>query len=67
MHTLVMAKDRFSGVGKVIVALIHWRIKPDETSIADFLRFWREDATVADRGELVGEFLSEVATPREFS
>jgi hypothetical protein len=45
----------------MVIALIHWRIKPDETSIADFLKFWREQATVSDRAGLVGEFLSEAA------
>lgn len=45
----------------MIVALIHWRIKPDEASIAEFLKFWREQATVGDRAGLVGEFLSEAA------
>ena len=45
----------------MIIALIHWRIKPDEASIAEFLKFWREQATIGDRTGLIGEFLSEAA------
>lgn len=50
----------------MIIALIHWRIKPDEKSIAEFLKFWREQATVNDRTGLVAEFLSEAAKLKDY-
>ena len=40
------------------IVLIHWKIRPD--GMADFYRFWREQAIVEDRAGLVGEFLSAV-------
>lgn len=43
------------------ILIIHWMIQPDETSREDFLNYWRRDLPIAesDRGNLVGEFLSE--------
>ena len=50
----------------MIIVLIHWRIKPDEKSIADFLKYWREEASINDRTGLVGEFLSEAAKMKDY-
>ena len=43
----------------MMVALIHWRIKPDAESIDKFLKHWKEENTIADKKGLVGEFLSD--------
>lgn len=43
----------------MIVALIHWRIRPDENSIAAFLEHWKTNNTIGDRSGLMGEFLSD--------
>jgi len=50
----------------MIIAMIHWRIKPEDEHVDAFLKFWRTLAIVDDRTELVGEFLSEVLTPKDF-
>jgi len=43
----------------MIVALIHWRVKLDEASVAAFREHWRTKNSIADRSKLVAEFLSE--------
>jgi hypothetical protein len=48
----------------MMIVLIHWRIKPDR--VDEFLAFWKQTATVADRSELVTEMLSEVRSPKDF-
>lgn len=48
----------------MVIVLIHWKIIPDK--IDDFLKFWREKATVENRKGLIGEFLSEAHSPAEF-
>ena len=42
----------------MIIVLIHWRIKPDGASEAQFLDFWKNEATISNKLNLVGEFLS---------
>jgi hypothetical protein len=48
----------------MIIALIHWRIKPEKP--AEFLDFWKTQATLQDRTGLVAEMLSEAQTPKDF-
>jgi hypothetical protein len=43
----------------VLIALIHWRIRPDEQNVSDFLDHWRTRNTIDDRSGLIGEFLSD--------
>ena len=43
----------------MIVALIHWRIKPDEKSESAFRDHWKTRNSIAERSGLIGEFLSE--------
>lgn len=43
----------------MMIALIHWRIKPDEQSNAEFLTHWKTNNTIGNRTELIGEFLSD--------
>jgi hypothetical protein len=50
----------------MIVALIHWRIRPDETSKNEFLRHWKTNNTIGDRSGLVAEFLSDSLPMTEF-
>jgi hypothetical protein len=50
----------------VLVALIHWRIKPDAENVRAFLEFWRTKATVENPAGLVGEFLSEPGSLKDF-
>ena len=42
----------------MIVALIHWRIKPDPESERDFVEHWQTQNSIADRSGLIAEFLS---------
>jgi hypothetical protein len=42
----------------MMVALIHWRIKPDESSNTAFLNHWKTNNTIGDRTGLIAEFLS---------
>jgi hypothetical protein len=48
----------------MIIVLIHWRIKPEKTS--EFLDFWKTQATIQNRGDLVAEMLNEVQMPKDF-
>lgn len=43
----------------MIIALIHWRIKPDEKSQASFLKHWKTKNSIANRTKLIAEFLSD--------
>ena len=43
----------------MIIALIHWRIRPDEESIDAFLVDWKTSNTIGDRTGLMAEFLSD--------
>ena len=47
------------------VVLIHWYIKPNEQSVAEFLEWWTTEATVNDTNGLAGEFLSAPVPARE--
>ena len=50
----------------MIIALIRWRIRPDEASIADFLNHWRTNNTIGDRSGLMAEFMSDSLPMKEF-
>jgi hypothetical protein len=50
----------------MIIALNHWRIKPDNESVAAFLEHWRTIATVRDRTGLIAEYLSEVESTKAY-
>ena len=43
----------------MIVALIHWRIKPDAASEKAFLEHWNERNRIAGGSGLIGEFLTQ--------
>lgn len=42
----------------MIIVLIHWRIKPDEATVSHFLHWWKTEAKIKNKSNLVGEFLS---------
>ena len=50
----------------MIIALIHWKIKPEQKMVDRFLKFWRKKATVDDRRGLIGEFLTEAYSTAEY-
>src|SRR5882724_9723050 len=50
----------------MIIALIHWRIQPDETSKAAFLHHWKTNNTIGDRAGLIAEFLSDSLPMSDF-
>lgn len=50
----------------MLIALIEWRIKPDEESIAAFRNHWGTRNTIEDRSGLIAEFLSETANVSRF-
>jgi hypothetical protein len=50
----------------MIIALIHWRIQPDETSKSAFLDHWKTNNTIGDRTGLMAEFLSDSLPVKEF-
>lgn len=50
----------------MFIALIHWRIKPDEESVAAFIEFWNTQNTISDRRGLIGEFLSGTLPMTDF-
>lgn len=50
----------------MIVALIHWRIRPEPEHVAAFMDHWRTMNRVENRTGLVAEFLSDVLPVRDF-
>jgi hypothetical protein len=42
----------------MVIVLIHWRIKPTDEAVAQFFDHWTTTATIADKTDLAGEFLS---------
>ena len=50
----------------MIIVLIKWKIKNNQQQIDDFLKFWRQEATIQDRKGLVGEFLSEIGSKEKY-
>ena len=42
----------------MIVVLIHWRIKTSNEAVTEFFEWWKSKAVIADKTNLVGEFLS---------
>ncbi|MCY4514964.1 MAG: hypothetical protein OXC69_07505 [Candidatus Tectomicrobia bacterium] len=51
----------------MIIALIHWKIKPEKEMVDLFLEYWSRKVTVDDRQGLIGEFLSEAHSTAEYS
>jgi hypothetical protein len=51
----------------MIGVLIHWRIKPDAKSVADFKEHWRTMNKVEDRSSLAIEILTEVIPAEHFA
>lgn len=49
----------------MILAIIMWKILPDEKSQQDFLEYWANILNPAHKDELSGEFLSEPLTQEE--
>jgi hypothetical protein len=43
----------------MMVALIHWRIKPEPEQVDAFLDHWKHINKIGDRTGLIGEFLSD--------
>ena len=50
----------------MIVVLIHWKIKPEQERVDEFLDFWRKTATINDRRGLIGEILTEGYSTEEY-
>src|ERR1051326_9480493 len=50
----------------MIIALIHWRIRPDDESISAFLHHWKTNNTIRDRTGLMAEFLSDSLPMSQF-
>lgn len=49
----------------MIIALIHWRIRPDQKNVDAFLEHWRTRNTIDDRSGLIAEFLSDSLTMKD--
>ena len=50
----------------MVIVLIHWKINPEQGMVDEFLKFWRETATIDDRQGLIGEFLTEPHSKGEY-
>lgn len=50
----------------MIVAIIRWRIKPDEESKQEFLADWKTHNSIADHSGLIAEFLSPSLPTADF-
>lgn len=49
----------------MFAALIHWSIKPEH--VDDFLQHWKTVNTVADRSQLIGEFVCKPYSREDFN
>lgn len=50
----------------MVIVVIKWKIRSQQTDIDEFLAFWKKEAIVQDRRGLIGEFLSEVGTSESY-
>jgi hypothetical protein len=50
----------------MFVALIHWRIKPDDASKEAFLEHWKTNNSISDRTGLIAEFVSDTLPMASF-
>ncbi|MNY89386.1 hypothetical protein D3C78_56770 [compost metagenome] len=50
----------------MIIVLIHWRIKPTSEAEAAFFEFWKNQAKILDKTQLIGEFLSAPMPATDF-
>src|SRR4051812_599437 len=50
----------------MVIVMIHWRIKSTEAAEQEFFKWWREKATIPDKSNLVGEFLSAPIPASQF-
>lgn len=50
----------------MIIALIHWRIRPDQANIEAFLHHWKTNNTIGNRSGLIAEFLSDSLPMTQF-
>lgn len=42
----------------MIIVLIHWCIKPTDEAVSQFLEWWKNEATMRNKTNVAGEFLS---------
>lgn len=50
----------------MFIALIHWRIKPDDDSMKAFLGHWNTRNSISDRSGLIAEFVSDALPMASF-
>lgn len=50
----------------MFIALIHWRIKPDDESVKTFLEHWNTRNSISDRAGLIAEFVSDTLPMANF-
>jgi hypothetical protein len=50
----------------MFIAVIHWRVKPDQKSLNDFREHWNKRNAIDDRDGLIGEFLSEALASKDY-
>src|SRR5215217_6145522 len=50
----------------MIVAFIYWCIKPTDEAVFQFLEWWKNEATIESKDNLVGEFLSAPLPAHQF-
>ena len=50
----------------MFIALIHWRIKPDEESKAAFIQHWNTRNSISNRKGLIAEFVSDTLPMADF-
>lgn len=50
----------------MFIALIHWRIKPDDESVKAFIEHWNTRNSIANRSGLIAEFVSDTLPMANF-
>jgi hypothetical protein len=51
----------------MIIVLIHWHIKPTDEAVSQFLEWWKDEATIRNKANLTGEFLSAPLPANQFT
>lgn len=50
----------------MFIAVIHWRVKPEQEALEAFRDHWNKRNRINDRTGLIGEFLSEALPSKDY-
>jgi|SRR5882724_2937648 len=63
---MLAKRNTISAEEPIFIALIHWRIKPDDQSKAAFIEHWNTRNSINNRKGLIAEFVSDTLPMANF-